>query len=648
MKTLHNPLKSMVIILVALFFAAVTPAQSQTIPLKPCLEHFTSSSCPPCASFAPVFRQMLAGFEGKYTIIRYQMYWPGSGDPYYFPESKKRRDYYTITGVPGLTYNGQKQVPYAQNFNTARMDSLLTLVTGVQIGISAAVSQADLVTAIVTITPEIAYAAGLVTHIVVMEGITTQNASTNGERAFDHVTMGFMPDASGTVLPALVPGQPVTLNYSLDMKTTHRETSNDLLVAVFIQDNVTKKVIQSNNAPVSHTFTDYTVTMNVIDNDYNTVPGGKVFIPLYGENEFGADGLVTYKGIYPGALHYEMKAPGYDGTQGTITVAAANVSEDVMLEKPDLFYFEDFGWNTIPPGWNVEVTNGFYLTGSGTEAGSIVFYKPNAGDDNSYLIVPPVNLKQSGLFSFRAGKQSGSPVLKVGIATLEPAPGSEGSSGMTITGFAELYSAPVTSFEGFTIFGFPLPETFGNKRMAFKFTGAAGSFCELDQVAVLEDMPGVKVQFLVTDQNDAPLKNTKVTLSSKTVVNNAYGYATFRDTDLGSYTYTVTYKDQEIATGILNVDDALVKEIKHNTSGIETIISEVPVSIYPNPVKDRFTVMGVQSGTITVLTVNGRQVMQKQILHGEPVSTEGLAKGIYVVKVQNDEKTFYRKILISR
>jgi hypothetical protein len=288
------------------------------------------------------------------------------------------------------------------------------------------------------------------------------------------------------------------------------------------------------------------------------------------------------------------------------------------------------------------------LTGSGTEAGSIVFYKPNAGDDKSYLIMPPVNLNQSGLFSFRAGKQSGSPELKVGIATLEPTPGSEGSNGVAITGFAELYSATVTSFEGFSIFGFPLPETIGNKRLAFKFAGPAGSFCELDQVAVLEDMPGVKVQFLVTDQNDAPLKNTKVTLSSKTVANNAYGYATFRDTDLGSYTYTVTYKDQEIATGILNVDDALVKEIKHNTSGIETIKSEVPVSIYPNPVKDQFTVMGVQSGTITVLTVNGRQVMQKQILHGEPVSTEGLSKGVYVIKVQADDRAFYRKILISR
>jgi len=106
----------MIIMLLVSFLLAVSPLKSQTIPLKPCLEHFTASTCPPCASFGPVFRRTLAEFGGNYTIIRYQMYWPGTGDPYYFAESKKRRDYYTITGVPGLACNGSKQLPYAQSF----------------------------------------------------------------------------------------------------------------------------------------------------------------------------------------------------------------------------------------------------------------------------------------------------------------------------------------------------------------------------------------------------------------------------------------------------------------------------------------------------------------------------------------------------
>ncbi|MCX6224858.1 MAG: Omp28-related outer membrane protein [Bacteroidia bacterium] len=614
MKNSAKSANTFIVMLLAFTLVAFSPAKSQTIPLKPCLEHFTASSCPPCGAWAPVFRDILSGYEGQYTIIRYQMYWPGTGDPYYFAESKKRRDYYMITGVPGLTYNGVQQVPYAQYFSTQKMDSLLTQLTGVQIGITSSVNLNKIVTATVTITPEIAYAAGLITHIVVMEGITTQNATTNGEKAFDHVTMGFMPNANGTVLPALVPGQPVTLTYTIDMKTTHIETANDLLVAAFIQDNSNKKVIQSNNAPVSHPFLDYQVALNVIDNDYNTVPGGKVFIPYYGEQEFGINGLATFKGVLPGVIRYNVTAPGYDGTSGELTVAGTSVSEDVMLEKPDLFYYEDFGWNEIPAGWDTEVTNGFYLYGSGSTAGSIVLYKPNAGVDESYLIMPPINLNQSGIFSFKAGVSSGSPELRVGIATLEMKPGTKGTEGLTITGFAELYSVTVSNTEDFSLFGFQLTETIGNKRLAFKFVGPTGSWCELDQVAVLEDNPGVKVQFLVTDQNDVPLKSTAVTLSGITVVNNAYGYASFRD----------------------------------NTSGIAETASESRISIFPNPVADQFMIRGLQTGTLTIMTLNGQGLLRKQIRNGEWISTQGLTEGLYLLKIQSENRTVYRKIMVSR
>jgi hypothetical protein len=637
-----------IIIVSAFLLTSIDPVKGQTIPRKVCLEHFTASTCPPCASFGPVFRQTLSGFQDQYTIIRYQMYWPGTGDPYYFPESKKRRDYYTITGVPGLACNGVKQLPYAQSFSVQQMDSLVQLFTGCEIGITSSVNTDKIVTATITITPEIAYPAGLVAQIVVMEGVTTQNVGTNGEKSFDHVTMGFMPNADGTVLPALVPGTPVVLTYTMDMKTTHSETANDLIVAAFIQDNATKNVIQSNNAPVSHPFTDYTAVLNIIDNDYNTVPGGKAFIPYYGEKIFGEDGQATFNGVFPGTLTYEVSAPGYDGTSGEVDLVNADIKADVMIDKPDLFFFEDFGWNNIPEGWISETTNGFNMYGSGSADGTIVFYKPNEGNDDSYLILPAINLNQTGIFSFKAGLQSGTPDLRIGIATLATTPGTEGTSGISVTGFAELYAGTISNATGYSLYGFQLPETIGNQRLAIRFVGAAGSYCYLDQVAVLEDNPGVKVQFLVTDQNDAPLANTTVTLADKTVANNAYGYATFRDTDLGNYTYSVKYKDQEIATGVLTVDDALLKEIKHNTSGIDVVPAETVVSIYPNPVKDQFTVKGVQTGTITILTANGQELIRRQILNGDPISTEGLAKGLYLIKIESEKKSTYHKILISK
>jgi hypothetical protein len=638
----------MLFVLTASFFMVQPTALGQTIPLKPCLEHFTSSTCPPCATFGPKLRGILSNFEGNYTVIRYQMYWPGTGDPYYFAESKKRRDYYTITGVPGLAHNGVKQLPYASDFTTEIMQGLMTKLTGVEIGIVASVNADELVSVEVTITPEIGYSTGLIAQVVVMEGVTTENATTNGEKAFENVAMAFMPDANGTVLPALVAGQPVKLTFTLDMKTTHRETLNDLIVAAFIQDNATKQIIQSNNVPVMHSITDYAVSVEVVDNDYNVVPGGKVFIPIFGEKQFGSDGLATFTGVLPGELHFDVSAPGYEKNEGDLTVVGENVSQVVMLEKPDLFFYEDFGWNSIPEGWDVKVANDFMLFGSGNEAGSLVFYKPSDREDNSYLILPELNLEQSGIFSFKAGSQSGTPTLKVGIVTLEMVPGTDGVEGIAVTGFNELYSVQITRATGYLIYGFALPENIGNQRLAFKFVGPGGSYCEVDQVAVLEDNPGVKVQFLVTDSDDVPLTHTTVTLNDKTVANNSYGYATFRDTDTGNYSYSVAYKGLEIASGDLSVDDALIKVIKHNTSGIEMVNPDRGVSIYPNPAKESFIVTGVERGTLTVITLNGQQLIQVKIQEGQSVNVKDLPNGLYLIKIEANEAIEFRKILIAR
>ncbi len=646
MKKFYKTANLIMAMVLAIFFLTSIPSVGQTKPKVPCLEHFTASTCPPCASFNPAFAGYLSGFAGKYTIIRYQMYWPGTGDPYYFAESRKRRDYYTVTGVPGLICNGAKQMPYAQSFSVARMQELLTLYTGMEIGINASVNADKIVTATITITPEIGYQAGLVTQIVVMEGVTTQNVGTNGEIAFDHVAMGFMPNANGTVLGALVPGQPVTLTYTLDMKTTHNETANDLIVAAFVQNNTTKEVVQSKMENVTHSFVDYQANFDVFDNDYNPVPGGKVFLTYYGEKIIDQNGAVQFNGVFPGTFAYRVDASGYYGTGGEITVGNGPFKGEVLIEKPDLFFYQDFNNNAVPEGWSAVKTNGFYLEGSGT--GSLVFYKPNAGDDESYLILPAVNLNQSGLFSFKAGNQYGNPVAKIGIVTTEPVPGTDGTSGIVVTGFTELYSANINMLTGFRVFGFPIPETIGNQLLAIKYVGPTLSYFELDQIAILEDNPGVKVQFLVTDQDDKPLTNTFVTLQGKTITNNTHGYASFRDTDPGSYTYIVTYKDEQIETGILKVDEEMMKHIRHNTSSVEDLEKILSFNAFPNPTNGKFVVTGITSGTLTVINLNGQTVLNRPVLNGDTIDLTGLAEGTFLIRFTDEKSTKYQKILIKK
>jgi len=244
--------------------------------------------------------------------------------------------------------------------------------------------------------------------------------------------------------------------------------------------------------------------------------------------------------------------------------------------------------------------------------------------------------------------QSGSPVIKVGIVSTVPVAGVTDPGGIEVTGFNELGSFTITKADGFIGYSVRLAEGIGNQRLAFKYVADAGDWCEIDQAMIIEENPGVKVAFRVTDQNDEPLGNCVVDFSGKTSPTNSYGYATYRDTDPGSYNYSVTYKGEEIASGQLEVDEEMVKHIKHNTSGMENMIAGIPVSVYPNPVKDHFVISGIQTANLSIVTMSGQALMQKSVRDGEAIQVGTLQKGLYLVKIECEGETVYRKILVTR
>ncbi|MBK7213817.1 MAG: T9SS type A sorting domain-containing protein [Bacteroidales bacterium] len=82
-------------------------------------------------------------------------------------------------------------------------------------------------------------------HIAVLERITTGNIASNGETEFHNVMMKMVPDAYGTAV-SLNANQPLNLSYTVDMSSTNVEEMDDLIVAIFVQDNSTKEIYQSN------------------------------------------------------------------------------------------------------------------------------------------------------------------------------------------------------------------------------------------------------------------------------------------------------------------------------------------------------------------------------------------------------------------
>lgn len=220
---------------------AVASGSTTRLPLY---EKFSSSTCGPCYSFNTNY------FSPFYTtgtnhdnlaLICYQVNWPGTGDPYYTAEVGDRVAYYGVTGAPTLYVDSKE----GTNFNTAQLQSALdaemTEPAYFAINASRLLNGTDL-TVDVTTTP---YLTGTYTvHAVVVERITTGNASTNGETSFKNVMMKMLPDSSGTSVNFTY-NTPNTFSLQASLIGLNIEEMTDIDVIVFVQNTATKAVMQA-------------------------------------------------------------------------------------------------------------------------------------------------------------------------------------------------------------------------------------------------------------------------------------------------------------------------------------------------------------------------------------------------------------------
>lgn len=210
---------------------------------RPMFEEFTSSTCGPCASFNnSTFNPFIEQHGDEITLLKYQMNWPGSGDPYYTAEGGVRRNYYGVNAVPDLYTDGKVTATNSSAVNNAFNVSKNT-ITYLDI-VSQHEIQGNNVIIDANVLPYANY-SNVTVYIVVFENITTQNVATNGETEFHHVMMKMVPDAYGTSA-TLTANQAFNLNFTVDMSSTNVEEMDDLGVAIFVQDNSTKEIYQSN------------------------------------------------------------------------------------------------------------------------------------------------------------------------------------------------------------------------------------------------------------------------------------------------------------------------------------------------------------------------------------------------------------------
>ena len=215
----------------------VALGETQKIPM---IEHFSSSTCGPCVSVNSTMLSFCNNHPGQFTYTKYQMNWPGNGDPYYTAEGGTRRTYYGVQAVPQCFLDGVDQ-GYAA-VATSVFDEHYAEPAFADVRGSFNVSGN-------TITVKVDFMSyyDMTTEkcfVSVNEKETHGNVGSNGETSFHHIFMKFLTSASGTALniPA---GGCQHFEWTQDLSSTHVEEMTDLEVAAWIQNMSTHEVINS-------------------------------------------------------------------------------------------------------------------------------------------------------------------------------------------------------------------------------------------------------------------------------------------------------------------------------------------------------------------------------------------------------------------
>ena len=275
---------------------------------RPMLESFTSSTCGPCvAGNANIAAVTSAYMDDQYSILKYQMSWPGSGDPYYTLEGGDRRTYYNVNAVPDFILDGNVWQGNSSSVTNAQIDAVIANPAFVSLS-AYHVVDGQTVDFTVTINPLGDFTNSLTLYAAIFEYMTYNNVGSNGETQFGKVMKKMVPGSMGFSLGGLQDGVTVVENFShtfqgaytlppdanspIDHTTQHSvEDFSNLGVVTWIQDDATKEILQSSVSVESFTnieekqTTDLMVFPNPTENmatiSFEGIQGSDVSIELY-------------------------------------------------------------------------------------------------------------------------------------------------------------------------------------------------------------------------------------------------------------------------------------------------------------------------------------------------------------------------------
>ena len=233
-----------------------------TVERIPIIEHFLSSTCINCLNVDQQMLNFCNNNLGRFTYTKYQMNWPGSGDPYYTEEGGVRRYYYGVNAVPQCFLDGEDQGYSSIQQSIFNEHALRTAFMDIRGSFTV---EGNIINIKADIMPYIDVDARI--FLSVNEKETYNNVGGNGETSFQHVFMKMLPDAQGTFV-SFNACELQHLEFTQDMSETHVEEMSDLEVSIWVQNYNTKEIFNSHFA---YEYTDvhpYPVqNLNLVEDD---------------------------------------------------------------------------------------------------------------------------------------------------------------------------------------------------------------------------------------------------------------------------------------------------------------------------------------------------------------------------------------------
>jgi hypothetical protein len=208
----------------------------------PCFEEFFTADFADSHYFDIIFHEWCQNHPWE-TAINYALNYNGYIDLYAIPDNDIRTEYYGIEYIPVTNCNGTTAAFIDTNDIQLAYDAAMKLTSFFEI-----LSTYRLIGDSIIITTNIfphESIPGTSVHTILKEKTTTGNIGGSGLEHYYNIVMKMFPDGGYGQPVNFSNGIPFTQNFSANLSDTHIEELGDLEIAVFIQLDSNKEILQS-------------------------------------------------------------------------------------------------------------------------------------------------------------------------------------------------------------------------------------------------------------------------------------------------------------------------------------------------------------------------------------------------------------------